>query len=268
MKAMILGAALAASTAATAQERPGFNDTPVLPGGEWRVHDANRPHPDVVTPGATPGAAPSDAVVLFDGRSLDAWTAEKAAWTLGDGFFAVPENGGGGSLVSRESFGDVQLHLEFRTPTPVEGASQDRGNSGVWFMQRYEVQILDNYRNPTYADGTVGALYAWKPPLVNAARAPGEWQSYDIVFQRPRFGADGSLERPAYATVFLNGVLVQNNQPILGSTVWRDVARYQPHDDAAPISLQDHGSPVAFRNIWVRRLPEAALSNPLPEAAR
>lgn len=247
-----------------AQDKPGFRDTPMLPDGKWRVHDADRPAPTVVTPGTAPGAAPSDAVVLFDGTSLDAWQATGVAWPVADGVLTVPARAAGGkesALVSKQSFGDVQLHLEFRSPNPPEKSSQDRGNSGVWFMQRYEVQILDGHQNPTYADGTVGALYGWKPPLVNASRPPGEWQSYDIVFERPRFGADGTVLRPAYVTAFLNGVLVQNRQPVLGSTVWRNVARYEAHGDAAPLQLQDHDSPVSFRNIWVRPLPEAALSH-------
>src|SRR3546814_1224968 len=134
--------------------------------------------------------------------------------------------------VSKKSFGDVQLHLEFVSPNPPAKTSQDRGNSGIWFMQRYELQILDGYRNPTYADGTVGSIYAWKPPLVNPSRKPGEWQSYDIIFERPHFAPDGKLLRPAYNTAFLNGVLVQNLQPCLGSTVWRKVAEYEAHGDA------------------------------------
>ncbi|WP_235976493.1 3-keto-disaccharide hydrolase [Sandaracinobacteroides hominis] len=252
-------AALALAGAASAQEKPGFRDTPMLPDGTWRVHDPDRPYPAVVTPGAKPGDAPSDATVLFDGTSLDAWTSAQP-WKLQGGVLTVPPRavkGVGNDLVSRQSFGDVQLHLEFRTPSPVQHSSQDRGNSGIWFMQRYEVQILDGYQNPTYADGTVGAVYGWKPPLVNAARPPGEWQSYDIVFERPRFAADGKLESPAYVTVFLNGVLVQNRQAMLGTTIWRKVATYQPHGDAAPIQLQDHDSPVSFRNIWVRPLAGA-----------
>lgn len=255
-------AALLTGGTVCSQEAPGFRDTPVLPGGKWRVHDADRPHPEVVTPAQTSGGAPSDAVVLFDGTSLDAWQATGTAWTLADGVLTVPPRVGGkdSTLVSRQSFGDVQLHLEFRSPAPPTKSSQDRGNSGIWFMERYELQILDGYQNPTYADGTVGAIYAWKPPLVNAARKPGEWQSYDVVFERPHFGPDGKLLRPAYATAFLNGVLVQNRQPWLGSTVWRKVARYEAHADAAPIQLQDHDSAVSFRNIWVRPLPEAAAS--------
>lgn len=254
----------AASGSAPAQEKPGFRDTPVIPGTSWRVHDADRPHPTVVTPAAQPGGAPSDAVVLFNGTSLDAWQAQHTPWMVADGAVTSRARTGGGgenALISKQSFGDVQLHLEFRSPNPPEHSSQDRGNSGIWFMQRYEIQILDGYNNPTYADGTVGAIYGTTPPLVNASRAPGEWQSYDIVFERPRFAADGKLLRPAYVTAFLNGVLVQNRQPWRGTTVWRQVAKYQAHGDAAPIQLQDHNSPVSFRNIWVRPLPEAAASH-------
>jgi len=257
-----LGTAMIAG-AATAQEKPGFRDTPMLPGGEWHVHDPDRPQPVVVTPGTAPDAAPSDATILFDGRSLDAWQGQRALWDVKGGVMTVPpraKSGGENALVTKQSFGDVQMHLEFRSPNPPTKSSQDRGNSGIWFMQRYEVQILDGYRNPTYADGTVGAVYAWKPPLANAARKPGEWQSYDIVFERPRFAPDGSLQRPAYVTAFLNGVLVQNHQAMLGTTMWRKVAQYQAHGDAAPIQLQDHDSPVSFRNIWVRPLPAAAIA--------
>lgn len=248
---------LVLATPAVAQERPGFRDTPTLPDGKWRVHDADRPYPSVVTPGSGAGRPPSDAVVLFDGTSLDGWTSPHGPWELKDGVLTVPprrQKGESNDLVSRQQFGDVQLHLEFRTPSPATQSSQDRGNSGIWFMQRYEVQILDGYRNPTYADGTVGAVYGWKPPLVNAARPPGEWQSYDIVFERPRFAADGKLESPAFVTVFLNGVLVQNRQAMLGTTIWRKVPGYEAHGAAAPIQLQDHDSPVSFRNIWVRPL--------------
>ena len=268
VKRILLAAALAlaGSTGSNgmAQEKPGYSDKPLLPDGKWRVHDADRPQPTVVTPGAVQGAAPSDAVVLFDGNSLDAWQPQTKPWTLKDGTLTVPPRPPGVSenaLVSKQSFGDVQFHLEFRSPNPPGESSQDRGNSGVWFMQRYELQILDGYRSPTYADGTVGSIYAWKPPLVNPSRPPGEWQSYDIIFERPRFAADGKLLRPAYTTAFLNGVLVQNRQPWLGSTVWGKIATYETHGDAAPIQLQDHASPVSFRNIWVRHLPEAALSH-------
>lgn len=268
---LIGGIASILALPAAAQEKPGFKDTPVLPGGTWRVHDADRPAPATVAPAAQPGGAPADAVVLFDGRSLDAWRAERTLWPIENGAFTVPSrasSGGENNLITKQSFGDVQLHLEFRSPNPPTKTSQDRGNSGIWFMQRYELQILDGYQNPTYADGTVGAVYGWKPPLVNAARRPGEWQSYDVIFERPRFSADGKLLRPAYITAFLNGVLVQNHQPMLGTTAWRQIAKYQAHPDAAPIQLQDHDSPVSFRNIWVRPLPEAAIAQDLGGEAK
>jgi hypothetical protein len=261
--AAAFAAAATLGCSGSAQEKPGYTDTPMLPGGKWRVHDPERPYPEVVTPGEAPGAPPSDAVVLFDGTSLDAFEPQATAWPVADGAMTSTPRAsgeGGNGLTSKDSFGDVQLHLEFRSPNPPEGTSQDRGNSGIYFMERYEIQILDAYDNATYADGTVGALYAWKPPLVNPSRPPGEWQSYDIVFERPRFGPDGELLRPAYVTAFLNGVLVQNRQAFLGPTSWRAVAKYEPHGDAGPIHIQDHNSPVSFRNIWVRRLPEAAAS--------
>ncbi len=263
---IIAGLLAATALPATAQDKPGFTDTPMLPGGQWRVHDADRPAPAVVAPAAQAGGAPSDAVILFDGRSTEAWRADRKPWPIENGALTIPSrasSGGENNLVTKQSFGDVQLHLEFRSPNPPTKTSQDRGNSGIWFMQRYEVQILDSYRNPTYADGGVGAIYGWKPALVNAARPPGEWQSYDIVFERPRFAPNGTLLRPAYVTAFLNGVLVQNHQAMLGTTVWRKVAGYQPHGDSAPIQLQDHDSPVAFRNIWVRLLSEAAIAQDL-----
>lgn len=269
-KTAALIAALAAFPS-VAQERPGFRDTPILPGGPWRVHDADRPAPPVVFSAAIPGGAPSDAVVLFDGRSTDAWQGDRGPWPVADGAMTIPAratSGGENNLTTKQSFGDVQLHLEFRSPNPPIKASQDRGNSGIWFMERYELQILDAWRNPTYADGTLGAVYGFKPPLANAARPPGEWQSYDLVFERPRFAADGTLLRPAYITALLNGVLVQNHQAILGATVWRQVAGYKAHADAAPIRLQDHGSPVSFRNIWVRRMPPEAIAQDLPKEAR
>jgi hypothetical protein len=261
-----LAATVTMGCSAGAQDKPGFTDTPMLPGGKWHVHDPDRPLPVVVTPAATLGGPPADAIVLFDGTSSDAWTARQVPWLVADGAMTVPsrpEGGGDNNLVSKQSFGDVQLHLEFRAPNPPAGTSQDRGNSGIFFMQRYEVQVLDVYQNETYADGTLGAIYGWKPPLANPARAPGEWQSYDIVFERPRFAADGTLLKPAYVTVFLNGVLLHNHQPFLGATGWRQVAQYTAHPDAAPIELQDHGSPVSYRNIWVRPLPEAATDHDL-----
>lgn len=268
---IVMAGAILIGAAAHAQDKPGFKDTPILPGGQWHVHDPDRPAPKVVTPATQPGGAPSDAIILFDGTSLDAWHGERKLWTVDKGVMTVPsraESGGENALITKQAFGDVQLHLEFRSPNPPQKSSQDRGNSGIWFMQRYEVQILDGYQNATYADGTVGAVYAWKPPLVNPSRRPGEWQSYDIMFERPRFAADGSLKRPAYVTVLLNGVLVQNHQAMLGTTMWRKIAHYEAHGDTAPIQLQDHDSPVSFRNIWVRPLPEEAIAQDLKESGQ
>lgn len=281
MKHMPIGMAMLAAIATgtlaqaepqgKAEEKPGFKDTPILPGGQWHVHDPDRPAPTVVTPAANPGGAPSDATILFDGTSLDAWRGERAPWSLDRGVMTIPsrtKSGGENNLISKQAFGDVQLHLEFRSPNPPTKNSQNRGNSGIWFMQRYEVQILDSYQNPTYADGAVGAVYAWKPALVNPSRKPGEWQSYDIVFERPRFAADGTLARPAYVTVLLNGVLVQNHQAMLGTTKWRSIGQYQAHGPTAPIQLQDHDSPVSFRNIWVRPLPQDVIAQDLKGDAR
>ncbi len=158
-----------------------------------------------------------------------------------------------GSLVTRRGFGDIQLHLEFATP-PAHGEGQERGNSGVFLMGQYEVQILDSYENETYADGQAGAIFGQTPPLVNASRPPGQWQTFDIVFHRPHFSGDGSLERPARITVLHNGVLVQDNTTITGHTVYMAIARYQPHPDRLPLVLQDHQNPMRFRNIWLREL--------------
>ena len=236
----------------------GFTDTPMLPGLSYRVHDPARPHPRVVTPGSAAGAGPSDAMVLFDGKDLSHWTHrnEQGAltapkWIVRDGYFEVMPRSG--PLSTRESFGDVQLHLEWATPAEVTANSQGRGNSGVLLMGKYEVQVLDSYNNPSYADGQAGALYGQWPPLVNAARRPGEWQTYDIVFEAPRFNGQ-SLVSPAYTTVFWNGVVVHNRKEVRGETVYRAVAEYKPHAPELPLTLQDHGNPVRFRNIWVRRL--------------
>lgn len=230
----------------------GYDDTPVLPGQKWRVHDKQRPAPPVVTPGAA-GAPPTDAIVLFDGAGLDAWQhadGRDAAWKLVDGALEVA----GGNLRTRESFGSCQLHLEWRAPAPPRNDSQARGNSGVFLMGRYEVQVLDSYQNVTYADGQAAALYGQHPPLVNACRPPGEWQSYDLVFRAPRFAADGSLAAPAVVTLFHNGVLVHHARELLGATAHRAVAGYSAHADRLPLELQDHGDPVQYRNIWIRPL--------------
>ncbi len=226
-------------------------------GRLWKVHDLARPAPRVVTPGRDVGQPPSDAVVLFDGRTLDAWTSQDgspARWSVRDGYMqTVP---GAGPIQSRRAFGDVQAHIEWATPSPAVGAGQDRGNSGIFFMGKYEIQVLDSYQNVTYADGQAAALYGQHPPLVNASRPPGEWQSYDIVFRRPRFNGAGALVSPARMTVFHNGVLVQDNAELWGPTNWLENDPYRPHADALPFTLQDHDHPVRVRNFWVRPLAD------------
>ena len=226
---------------------------------QWPVHSLERPKPPVVDPGPAgpPAPVPADAIVLFDGRSLDAWeTADSLAlpprWKVAGGYLEV--TAGAGGIRTRRSFGDVQLHVEWASPKPPRGEGQDRGNSGIFLMSRYEVQVLDSYRSDTYADGQAAALYGQYPPLVNATRPPGEWQSYDIVFHRPRFNADSSLASPARVTVFHNGILVHDNVAMKGATAHAREAAYVAHPDRLPIMLQDHGHPVRFRNIWVREL--------------
>ena len=233
----------------------GFTDTPMLPGLPWHVHDPKRPHPPVVTPGNGPGMPPSDAKVLFNGKDLSQWAHRvdgklvDPTWAVRDGYFET----GKGSLHTRESFGDVQLHLEWAAPSVVEGNSQGRGNSGIYLMGQYEIQVLDSYNNRTYADGQAAAMYGQWPPLANAARPPGEWQTYDIIFEAPRF-EDGKLVKPAFQTVLWNGVVVHNRKEAIGSTVYRNVAKYTPHAPELPLMIQDHANPVRFRNIWIRKL--------------
>jgi hypothetical protein len=227
---------------------------------EWPQHSLDRPHPPVVQPGAEYSVAPpSDAIVLFNGTSLDKWTSGKgtpAKWTVGGGAFEVVP--GSGQLSTRDAFGDVQLHIEWTSPKPAKGTGQDRGNSGVFMADgRYEVQVLDSRDNVTYADGQAGALYGQFPPLVNATRAPGEWQSYDIVYHRPRFKPDGSLISAARFTVFLNGVLIQDNMELVGPTANGSRPPFTMHADRLPITLQDHGHPVRYRNVWLRDLEKA-----------
>lgn len=241
----------------------GFTDTPLVPGTPYHVHDPSRPRPAVITPAAQIGQPPSDAIVLFDGRDLSKWSAvtfgtasytqsdAPAPWKVEDGYFEVVPGTGG--IATRETFGDVQVHLEWAAPASRRGNSQNRGNSGLFLMGLYEVQILDNHDNPTYADGTAGAIYGQWPPLVNPLRPAGEWQSYDVVFEAPRFQGS-TLVKPAFVTVFINGVVVHNRKPSMGPMVYRDVAKYQPHPAEGPIGLQDHDHPVRYRNFWVRRL--------------
>src|SRR5438874_2622938 len=203
------------------------------------------PEPPVIDPGP-PGGVPSDAIVLFDGKSLDAWQGGDK-WKIEDGIATAA----GGTITSKQKFGDCQLHLEFATPSEVKGSGQGRGNSGMYLMSRYEVQILDSYDNTTYFDGQCGAIYKEQPPTVNACRKPGEWQSYDIIFTAPRFEEDGSVKTPGYVTVLHNGVLIHNHFELLGATSYTEPAKYSRHADKEPLQIQYHGNPVRFRNIWL-----------------
>lgn len=242
----------------------GYTDTPFLPGGKWRVHDDARPRPEVVTPGQTAADAPSDAIVLFDGSNLDEWIMEKdgspADWIVKDGYMEVPPNDKtvGGYIQTKREFGDVQLHIEFATPSEVSGNSQGRGNSGVFLLGGYEIQVLDSYENKSYADGQASALYGYKPPLVNACRKPGEFQTYDIIFEAPKWDAEGNLLKKAYVTVIHNGVVTHHRQDMLGPSGHKRVANYNQVRDKGPIKLQNHGNPTRFRNIWVRELDFSA----------
>jgi hypothetical protein len=222
------------------------------------------PVPKVITPGRTDREPPSDAVVLFGGASLDEWVsvADKspAKWTVADGIFTVDKRTG--DIQTKRSFTNFQLHLEWRIPPGISGAGQGRGNSGVFLAYDpprgfYELQVLDSYENATYVNGQAGSIYKQNPPLVNAMRKPGEWQTYDVVWTAPVFAADGSLKSPAYVTAFHNGVLVQNHFALKGQTKFTGLPEYQAHGPA-PIMLQAHGDPsppISFRNIWVRELP-------------
>jgi hypothetical protein len=267
MTRLILSLAVAAAAASAFQTEPapkkkvGYTDTPVLPGMKWRVHDPDRPQapavdPGTGSPGAQPGKPPSDAVVLFDGKDLSKWqTAEgkEPGWILKDGVLEVPppRTPNGGDIVTKEPFGDCQFHIEWAAPDPPQGDLMNRGNSGVYFFGRYEVQIFDSFGGGIYADGQAASVYGQYPPLVNASRKPGEWQVYDILFTAPRF-KDGQLVSPAFVTVLHNGVCVHNHLQIMGSTMHRALPKYVPHEPAGPIRLQAHGNPVRFRSIWAR----------------
>jgi hypothetical protein len=241
----------------------GFTDTPMLPDLPYHVHDPARPHPKLVTPSDSPGGPPSDAIVLFDGTDLSHWASHHsnisrggsdlapAEWKVENGYVEVVP--GTGDIVTREKFGDVQVHVEWLEPADITGTSQGRGNSGVILMSRYEIQVLDPWNNPTYADGQAGAIYGQWPPLVNPGRPPGQWQVYDIVFEAPHFDGE-KLVKPAYFTVFLNGVLLHNRKESMGPMVYRQVAHYTPQPAEDSLLLQNHNNKVRFRNIWARRL--------------
>lgn len=231
--AFLMAVALIAISGRAAQE--------YISGKKWH-------EPKTIDPGA-PGGPPSDAIVLFNGKELSAFKGGEN-WKIEGGTATADKNG----IESVQSFGDCQLHLEWAEPTKVEGSGQGRGNSGVYLMGRYEVQILDSYDNATYFDGQCGSIYKQNPPLVNACRKPGEWQSYDIIFRRPRFTDDGKVKEPGAVTVLQNGVLIQNHFILEGSTAWDRAPAYEKHPDKQPLQIQYHGNPVKFRNIWIREL--------------
>jgi hypothetical protein len=256
---------LLAGTSAIAADSLGYKDTPIIPGTNWHVHDSDRPRPPIVTPGATfshQAPPPSDATVLFDGKDLAKWSNAKgdaAQWKIGDGYFEAVR--GTGMLRTKDRFADFQLHLEFATPSEVQGNSQGRGNSGVMINGMYEVQILDSYENPTYADGQAGALYGQQPPLVNASKPSGQWQTYEIIFESPRWNADGALVKKAAVTVIHNGVVLHHRREYFGRTdgiggiPHKTLGTYgKPHPAEVFIELQDHNNPIRFRNIWIRGL--------------
>ena len=258
--------AFAADSAANPTEPiDGFRDTPMLPGGKWHVHDPDRPQPPVVRPGEAfshNAAAPSDAEVLFDGKDLSKWQTGQgrdATWKVRDGFVET-ERGGG--IRTRGKWGDFQLHVEFSEPNPPRGTGQGRGNSGILINNMYEVQVLDSYQARTYADGQCAAIYGQSPPLVNASKPPGQWQTYDIIFESPHWNQQGRLIKKAIITVLHNGVVVQNHYELAGMTdginsevPWKSLSKYpQPQPREVFVELQDHNNPVRYRNIWIRAL--------------
>jgi hypothetical protein len=226
-----------------------YDSMPKLPGSPWRVHDHGRPQPAMVTPATQPGAPPSDAIVLFDGGDLSKWVGGNAAG-IEDHCINIRKVG---QIASKQKFGDCQLHVEWATPIKPDGDAMVWGNSGVFFLGKYELQIIESHDSKIYADGIAGAVYGQTPPSVNAAKKPGEWQTYDIVFHAPRFDGD-KVAKPADFTVFWNGVLVQDHTASLGPTKHGEVAVYDSRETTGPIVLQQHNSGVRFRNIWVRPL--------------
>ena len=265
---MCLLGVMAGWVLAGAAKKPVIRQYVETETGRWLIHDMNRPAPPVITPGTSstqkqPGRAPSDAIVLFDGTETSMqknWTDTKgnpSKWVFRDGYMESVKKAG--YIQTKEAFGSCQLHVEFATPTPPKGTSQGRGNSGVFLHGQYEVQVLDSYDNATYPDGQCAALYGRAVPQVNACRRPAQWQTYDIIYHRPLFDADGHVTRQATFTVLHNGVLVHDHVVLEGGTGWRGphaISNYRPHGDTGPIQLQDHGNPVRYRNIWLRELKD------------
>jgi hypothetical protein len=228
---------------------------------QWPIHSMDRPRPPVVDPGpySAPAPPPADAIVLFNGHDLSGWRNADSAnlparWKVESGYMEVVS--GTGNIATTRTFGDAQVHVEWETPVPATGEGQERGNSGVFLMGKYEVQVLDSYDNITYADGQAAAMFGQYPPLVNASRPPGQWQTYDIIWHGPRWSTSGDLSAPARITVFHNGVLVQDNVPLSGPTAFMHRPPYTHDPDQLPLALQDHHSPVRFRNIWIRPLTD------------
>ena len=254
-----VGAALVLLLSVMVITRPQFTAAQGT-GQQWGPNDRNRPEPPIITAGtastqAHAGVPPSDAVVLFNGKDLSNWESLNggpAKWTIGNGYFAVLPHTG--DIQTKAAYGDCQLHVEWATPNPPHGTDQDRGNSGVFLHGLYEIQVLDSYNNVTYADGEAAAVYGQYPPLVNACRKPGEWQTYDIVFHGARFDAAGKLLRQANVTVIFNGVLVQDHVDIMGPTAHHQRPPYTPTPEKLPLRLQDHNHPVRYRNLWIREL--------------
>lgn len=242
----------------------GYTDTAMQPNGKWHIHDPNRPKPPVVTPGkhfSDKAEAPSDAVVLFNGKDFSKWRAGKGGdvqWKIQDDYMEVTKD----VIWTKDEFGDFQLHLEWATPSDIHGKDgkelkgQGRGNNGINIHGRYEIQVLDSYQNETYADGQASAIYGQQPPRFNASRPPGEWQTYDIFFEAPKFDEKGEVKSKAFITVLHNGVLVHHRQEILGRTNHREIGNYKGAKEKGPIQLYEHGNPVRFRNIWIRSLGE------------
>ena len=252
-------ASIAFSARAADGKNLGYTNTPLIPGTPWHVHDGERPQPAIVTPAPTfshQAPAPSDAIVLFDGTDLLKWQHDGGAaakWKIENGYMEVTPKSG--SLRTKDQFADFQLHIEFATPAKVEGSSQGRGNSGILFNGVYEVQVLDCYDNKTYPDGQCGGLYGQSPPLVNASKKPGEWQSYDIIFESPRWGDDKKIAKKANVTVIHNGIVLHHKREFQGTTPHQANGNYDnPHPPEVFIELQDHNNPMRFRNVWLRKL--------------
>jgi len=262
LAAALLGMTFAATSLAEPAQKKHYGDPPDE-NHAWGVHDMDRPLPPLITPGTfptqqTPGTAPSDAIALFDGTSLDAFASSKGGepkWLIENGELVV--NPKTGAITTKQSFGDCQLHVEWLVPgVAANRHGQGRGNSGIFLMGRYEIQVLDTMENKTYADGMAGSIYGQNPPMVNPGLGLDKWQTYDIIFRRPHFDDKGNCIKPGTVTVLHNGVLVQDHWELEGPTLHKKRTKYVAHGDSAPINFQDHGEPTRYRNIWIRPLPE------------